>query len=97
MYMKYVTQIQTLIIVLLFALIAYRETIVSSDAVAAARYTKHIDSIYYTHKDSLYYQPIIDSLEGECFIKQIDIGRYEAAIDYLDPNCKKQFEANCRE
>ena len=95
--MKYVTQIQTIIIVFLFALIAYRETSFDKEAMAAAKYVKHIDSVYYTHKDSLRYMPIIDSLESELFIKQIDIGRYEAAIDYLDPKCKKQFESNCRE
>lgn len=95
--MKYVTQIQTIVIVLLFAIIAFRETTYDNEALVSARYTKHIDSVYYTHKDSLYYMPIIDSLESELFIKQIDIGRYESAIDYLDPKCKKQFEINCRE
>jgi len=95
--MKYVTQIQTIIIVFLFALIAYRETSFDKEALVSASATKHIDSVYYTHKDSLYYMPIIDSLESELFIKQIDIGRYETAMDYLDPKCKKQLESNCRE
>jgi hypothetical protein len=95
--MKYVTQIQTIIIFFLFALIAYREISFDKEALEAAKYVKHIDSVYYTHKDFIYYKPIIDSLENELFIKQIDIGRYESAIDYLDPKCKKQFESNCRE
>jgi hypothetical protein len=95
--MKYVTQIQTIVIVLLFAILAFSETAYDNKALVAASYTKHIDSVYYTHKDSLYYMPIIDSLESELFIKQIDIGRYESAIDYLDPKCKKQFQTNCRE
>lgn len=95
--MKYVTLIQTIIIVILFGIIAYRETSFDTQMLEAAKFSKHIDSVYYTHKDSLRYMPIIDSLESELFIKQIDIGRYEAAIDYLDPKCKKQFESNCKE
>jgi hypothetical protein len=89
---KHLQTIQTILIILLFGVIFMMDNKYVSKSEMI-----YEDSVYYTHKDSLYYMPIIDSLESELLIKQIDIRRYEAAIDYLDPKCKKQFESNCRE
>jgi hypothetical protein len=89
---KHLQNIQTILIILLFGVIFMMD-----NKYVSKSEMRYEDSVYYTHKDFIYYKPIIDSLENELFIKQIDIGRYESAIDYLDPKCKKQFESNCRE
>jgi len=89
---KHLQTIQTILIILLFGVIFMMD-----NKYVSKSEMRYEDSVYFTHKDSTYYQPILDSLEGEVFIKTIDIGRYEVAIDYLDPACKKQFESNCRE
>jgi hypothetical protein len=97
--MKYITQIQTIIIIILFGIILFEESTYDKQISNQIRYFKaYSNALYNNYSEEKHkLKNRIDSLESELLIKQIDIGRYEVAIDYLDSKCKKQFESNCRE
>ena len=88
--MKYLTSIQTVLIIILFGIILFRENSFEKSQIIQRK----SDSTYFSCKDSIYYSNVIDSLDNELFIKTIDVGRYEAAIDGMDDKCKEQLQSH---
>ena len=88
--MKYVTPIQTILIIMLFALILYRENSFEKKQIIQIK----SDSTYFSHKDSIYFSKRIDSFDNELYIQTINAGRYEAAIDGMDDKCKEQLQSH---
>ena len=88
--MKLLVTMQTLVIILLFVILLSTQNFTNKEFISQ----KNIDSIYFSQKDSFYYSNKIDSLDNELLIKTIDLGRYDAALEGIDKNCKKQFQAN---
>lgn len=91
--MKYITTIQSILIVLLFIILFEKENIYTQSVILQ----KKSDSTYFSKKDSIYYSTIIDSVDNELLNETINVGRYEAALETIDEKCKQQFMNNCKE
>ena len=88
--MKNITKIQTLLIIILFGVILFMDNSFLKKRIIQ----RNMDSVYFSQKYSIFFSNRIDSFDNELLIKTIDLGRYDAALEGLDENCKKQFSSH---